>query len=196
MSKQLKDKQIEDLLSALEDGNISDDGLEDENDDDEDENFYSNAREVLNELIDDNEGDEDDPEITENRTEDADPPLVLDQNDVPDPPLVNDARQPSSSSVQVNSIYTNFDKRRLLWKRDNLLYNVNKTSFDLIPTDPGIADLDTPYRCFLHYFTPDFLQKIVEESNLYAVQTNPSTTFHLTSAELKKIIGILLYFLV
>ncbi|GBP08871.1 hypothetical protein EVAR_78267_1 [Eumeta japonica] len=64
---QLADRDIVQLLAALEDGNISEDGLEDESEDKE--TFYTNAREIIRELEDENAEDHEDPAY-------SDPPLV------------------------------------------------------------------------------------------------------------------------
>ncbi|CAG5056927.1 unnamed protein product [Parnassius apollo] len=64
----LRDRDIEDLLSALESGDISDDGLED--DDDDEKRFYSNVREIIHDLEEENIDTPDD---------NNDPPLVQDE---------------------------------------------------------------------------------------------------------------------
>lgn len=130
-------------------------------------------------------------EMNEGSTIDPDVPLFLDDRPLidNDPPLINNDCEPTTSSRFV----LNFNKRRLLWKKDNLYYDENKILHDPRAIHPDIADLNTPYRCILHYFTPDFLQKIVNQSNLFAVQQNPSTTFNLTPSELKKFISILIF---
>lgn len=50
------------------------------------------------------------------------------------------------------------------------MYDESKLIHQPSTTDSAITELDTPYKCYLHYFTPEFLQKIVDETNLYAVQ--------------------------
>ena len=116
-----------------------------------------------------------------------------------DPPLVQDL--PGSSSETIISLhmkeeherYAEFDKRKLIWKKDSLLFDESKIIHQPSTTDSAITELDTPYKCFLHYFTLEFLQKIVDETNLYAVQQNPSISFTISVGELQKFIGILLF---
>lgn len=48
MAKRLQERDIEDLLAALEDGNVSEDGSDDENDDEE--GFYNDARKIMEDL--------------------------------------------------------------------------------------------------------------------------------------------------
>lgn len=54
-------------------------------------------------------------------------------------------------------------------------------------------ELTTPFRCFNYFFNDDLQNEIVYQSNLYAKQQDVSTKFTLTSCDLKKYIGILIY---
>lgn len=178
MSRRVADKDIEQLLAALEDGNISEDGLEDDSEDEE--TFFENAREMIRELEDEEAKDHEDPTYS-------------------DPPLVQDLPGPSSEVIfslpmqEGHASYVEFDKRKLIWKKDSLMYDKSKLIHQPSTTVSAITELDTPYKCFLHYFTPEFLQKIVDETNLYTVQKNPSISFSISVGELKKFIGILLF---
>lgn len=178
MSRRVADKDIEQLLAALEDGNISEDGLEDDSEDEE--TFFENAREMIRELEDEEAEDHEDPTYS-------------------DPPLVQDLPGPSSEVIfslpmqEGHASYVEFDKRKLIWKKDSLMYDESKLIHQPSTTVSAITELDTPYKCFLHYFTPEFLQKIVDETNLYTVQKNPSISFSISVGELKKFIGILLF---
>ncbi|GBP51058.1 PiggyBac transposable element-derived protein 1 [Eumeta japonica] len=67
MSRKLADRDIEQLLAALEDGNVSEDGLEDESEDNE--TFFAYAREIIQEKEDEDAEDHEDPTY-------SDPPLV------------------------------------------------------------------------------------------------------------------------
>ncbi|CAH2102653.1 unnamed protein product [Euphydryas editha] len=174
MSRRLQERDIEELLAALENGDMSDDGLEDENEDED--VFYPNSREILEELT----GEDEEAEDEETTSQEVDP------HQDSDPVLVEDASQEGSLKFV-------FDKRRLIWKLEHLTYDDNKIAYEHTACEPDIADLDTPYRCFLHYFSPDFLQKISDETNLYCKQTNPSNPFSITAMEVKKFIGILLF---
>ncbi|CAH2064499.1 unnamed protein product, partial [Iphiclides podalirius] len=69
MSRKVADREIEQLLATLEDGNISEDGLEDESEDEE--TFFANAREMIRELEDEDAENHEDPTY-------CDPPLVQD----------------------------------------------------------------------------------------------------------------------
>ncbi|KAL0879251.1 hypothetical protein ABMA27_003031 [Loxostege sticticalis] len=148
MAKRLRERDIEDLLAALEDGDVSEDGLDDENDDEEE--FYNDAREIMEDLLgedfanDDEASDEPTPEVGQ-VSEGSDPPLIEDEQDI------------------------QFDKRKLIWKIGNLSYDETSIAHEPNPTDENILDLDTPYKCSSHFFTPDFLQKIANETNLYSL---------------------------
>lgn len=61
-------------------------------------------------------------------------------------------------------------------KKNYLTYDASKIVHGLSKLDPTTPNLDMPCIYFLHYFTPDFLQKIMDEINLYAIQTNSSQT--------------------
>ncbi|OWR55368.1 hypothetical protein KGM_206163 [Danaus plexippus plexippus] len=69
MSRRVADKDIEQLLATLEDGNISEGGLEDDREDEE--TFFENAREMIRDLEDEEAEDHEDPTYSA-------PPLVQD----------------------------------------------------------------------------------------------------------------------
>lgn len=104
MSRRVADRDIEQLLAALEDGNISEDGLEDDSEDEE--TFFENAREMIRELEDEEAEDHEDPTYS-------------------DPPLVQDLPGPSSEVIfslpmqEGQASYVEFDKRKLIWKKDS-----------------------------------------------------------------------------
>lgn len=181
MSRNMLDRDIEELLAALEDGNISDDGLEDENEDDE--NFYSNAREIIQDLV---EEESEANDTNKEHTPDTDPP----PQDFSGP---SNQVVTSLSTLEGQENFEQFDKRKLIWKKDSLYYDESRIIHQPSTTSPAITELDSPYQCFLHYFTPEFLQKIVDETNLFAIQSNPSSSFTITVGELKKFLGILIF---
>ncbi|CAB3231930.1 unnamed protein product [Arctia plantaginis] len=134
MSRKVADKDIEQLLTALEDGNISEDGLEDESEDEE--TFFANAREIVQELEDEDAEDHEDPTYS-------------------DPPLVQDLPGPSSQIFislpmqEGHQQYVEFDKRKLIWKKDksNILDNVGDLPFKrLSPVvrGPGVPLTEGP----------------------------------------------------
>lgn len=89
---------------------------------------------------------------------DSDPPLIEDEQDV-----------------------QHFDKRKLIWKIGNLSYDKTTIAHEPNPTDEKLLDLDTPYKCFSNFFTPEFLQKIANETSLYSC------------LYIKKFVGILIF---
>lgn len=91
-------------------------------------------------------------------------------------------------------IFNSFDKRQIIWKTGSMTFDERKIVHEPTSTlDTVIANLDTPYQCFLHFFTPDFLQQIVDESNLYSVQQNVANPITITVTDLKKYFGSLLF---
>ncbi|XP_037889529.1 uncharacterized protein LOC119637534 [Glossina fuscipes] len=165
MQGNLNERDIEDYLSKLEGGCLSEDGLDDQNCD---------ADEVIRVLQEENDGDDD----VDEETADIDPPLVE--------PEDQETSHPSTSSNSQSSSSFPFDKRSLIWKKRNLVYDTDKITFLGTSTDAGgLSHLETPYQCFNHFITEDFIKTLVEETNLYIIQSN--------EYDLYKFFGILLY---
>ncbi|XP_022124841.2 piggyBac transposable element-derived protein 4 [Pieris rapae] len=174
----LNEREIEDYLSKLEDGWLSEDGLDDQDSDDEN----SDAGEVIRVLQEENDDDDDD----DDETTDIDPPLVEPEDQEPSHPSTSSNLQSSSSFL--------FDKRSLIWKKRNLVYDSDKITFLGSSTaSGGLSHLETPYQCFNHFITEDFIKTLVEETNLYIIQSNPSSSITFTEYDLYKFFGILLY---
>ena len=170
----MKERDIEEYLSQLEGGWLSEDGLDDEGSDDE----YSDAAEIIRVLQEENDDDD-----VEDETADIDPPLVED--------VTIEDQEPSHSS---SSSSFSFDKRRPIWKKRNLVYDADKITFlGSSATPDDISHLETPYQCFNHFITKDFINILVEQTNLYIIQSNPSSSITFTEYDLYKFFGILLY---
>ncbi|CAG5015921.1 unnamed protein product [Parnassius apollo] len=105
----LNERDIEDYLSKLEGGWLSEDGLDDQDSDDENRD----ADEVIRVLQEENDDDDDD-DVDE--TADIDPPLVE--------PEDQESSHPSTSSNLHSSSSFPFDKRSLIWKKRNLVYMI------------------------------------------------------------------------
>lgn len=80
---------------------------------------------------------------------------------------------------------------KILWKHSDFEFfelpfkgNINLSS--------EITNLSTPLAFFKYFFTDDFLQIIVDESNIYSCEKNPDNTFTLSSNLLQKYLGILI----
>ena len=142
----MNDRDIEDYLSKLQDGWLSEDGLDDQDSDDENRD----ADEVIRVLQEENDDDDDDVD----ETADIDPPLV-DQEPYQSPhPL-------TSSNLHCSSSFA-FDKRSLIWKKRNLVYDTDKITFLGSSTASGsLSHLETPYQCFNHFITEDFIKTLV-----------------------------------
>uniref|UniRef100_A0A1B0BPX3 PiggyBac transposable element-derived protein domain-containing protein n=1 Tax=Glossina palpalis gambiensis TaxID=67801 RepID=A0A1B0BPX3_9MUSC len=172
----LNERDIEDYLSKLEGGWLSEDGLDDQDSDDEN----CDADEVIRVLQEEN----DDDDVDE--TADIDPPLVEPEDQEPSHPS-------TSSNLQSSSSFP-FDKRSLIWKKRNLVYDTDKITFLGGSTAAGgLSHLGTPYQCFNHFITKDFIKTLVEETNLYIIQNNPSSSITFTEYDFYKFFGILLY---
>ncbi|CAG4987377.1 unnamed protein product [Parnassius apollo] len=96
----LNERDIEDYLSKLEGGWLSENGLEYQDSDDENRD----ANEVIRVLQEENDDDDDVDE-----TADIDPPLVETED--------QESSYPSTSSNLQSSSSFPFDKRSLIWKK-------------------------------------------------------------------------------
>ena len=81
-----------------------------------------------------------------------------------------------------------------MWKNKNLTLTEDQLKFygnDSLPSE--FLDMSSTYKCFQYFFSDDLLQMIVDESNLYSIQTNISKPLNLNLSELKQYIGIIIY---
>ncbi|KAF9422075.1 hypothetical protein HW555_002096, partial [Spodoptera exigua] len=176
----MNDRDIEQYLASLEGGWLSEDDIEESDQEEEQVPEHYNREQVLNML-------ESDEEDTENPNDpEGDPPLV--ENEVIDIQN-NDIRIPSGHT------FTGLlDKRKLIWKKRSMEFDESKIKFQgSSDLGPELSELDTPYACFNYFFTEDFMKTIVEQTNLYATQQNPGkgTAFNLT--DLRMFFGVLMY---
>ncbi|CAG9568450.1 unnamed protein product [Danaus chrysippus] len=123
MAKRLQKRDIDDLLAVLRDSDVFGDWLDHDNDDEE--GFFNNAREIMGDLQgedianDDETCDEPTPEVGQ-VSEDSDQPHIDDEQDI------------------------QFDKRKLIWKIGDLSYHKTAIAHEPNPTDENILDLDIP----------------------------------------------------
>lgn len=149
----MNERDIEDYLSKLQGGWLSEDDLDDQDSDDENRDSVEVIR-VLQEENDDDDKDDVD------ETADIDPPLVEAEDQEPSHPS-------TSSNLQSSSSFP-FDKRSLIWKKRNLVYDTDKITFLGSSTaSGGLSHLETPYQCFNYFITEDFIKTLVAETNLY-----------------------------
>lgn len=180
--KPLTEREIESYLNQIEDGARSEDDLDESDQDDED--FYVSRQELLHDL--------ESPVDDENDECDDDPPLIE------DPPATSDSDQvpqvPFPLTTQASRRAT---MKGLVWKVKKFILNPDQIAFRGNTTYPAElrdqAAGGTPYMFFSNIFTSEILQKIVEESNLYALQTNVQKPLNLSEAELRKFISVLIY---
>ncbi|KAK4872515.1 hypothetical protein RN001_014544 [Aquatica leii] len=103
----LNDRDIEDYLSKLQDGWLSEDGLDDQDSDDENRD----ADEIIRVLQEENDDDYDDVD----ETGDIDPPLVEPEDQEP----FQSSHPSTSSNLQSSSSFA-FDKRSLIRKKKGI----------------------------------------------------------------------------
>lgn len=176
------DREIENLLRRLENGEVSDDGMESDGDD---LPYYASRDELVREIENQHGEDVFDEVITAD--DDEDPPLIQDDAESnEEPPL------PGASS-QLPAFSMN-STRNLVWKKQSLVYDEDKIKFGgSEELSPAVMELQTPYQFFCYFFTNDLMEKIVAETVRYSVQTNPDRPESLTITDLRKYIGILIF---
>ncbi|CAG5050857.1 unnamed protein product [Parnassius apollo] len=155
----LNQKQIEQYLAQINDGERSEDDLE-ESDGEENEIFYRNREDILRDHENpiEEEKDDDDPILAE------------------DPPLINE------NPAMIKYLRFHFHKqvKGLVWKVKKFVLNSDQTTFLGNTTyPPELRDqtpTGNPYSIFSYFITSGIIQKIVEESNLYSVQKKCNKT--------------------
>ena len=171
----MNDDRIERILLQLENGEIS----EDETELDEDNlDYYGNISDLRADL-EDEEGENAEEEEGHDEIDMA----------VLDPPLITEDL-PENSACSIN--YGN--ARNLIWKKKNMAMDAQALRF-LGATDypQSILDLSSPYQFFSYFFDKSLLENIVDESNKYAIQKNLNFSEVVTLLDLRKYIGILIY---
>lgn len=185
--KKLKDVQIECMLMRLEAGEVSEDEAESDGDDLD----YYPSREILQAALEDLEDEEG------NGTEDQGQNVTEPENieECSDPPLVHDFEENSEQySTSQHIPFEQIDTRRLIWKKRALEYKEDSITFlGSADYSPELLRLETPLQFFSHYFTVELLEKIVEETNTYSVQSSPDRPDLISLAELRKYLGILIF---
>lgn len=144
MSKRLAEKDIENVLSSLENGDISEDeeSIGDENDID----YYSNVQELIQDL-ENAEEDQYDANTDLPTEEDH----LQDEFSVPGPSLSHPPGIPISPypSGITSAAAWRQGSRQLIWKKGNLEFSEDRINFtgntDL---SPEFAQLETPFQYF------------------------------------------------
>lgn len=171
----MKPDEIEELLSQLENGEIS----EDRGSEDEDEIGYYVSREQIQQELEYKE----DFTAYAGNEENTDPPLLNDCN--------NETTDTNQSVPLVNYIETlrgivrKVKKMNLLKEAFNFKGNVEYPQM--------IMDLATPFQFFSYFFDEELLLLLQEESNKYGFQKNPNFSDPVTLLELRKFLEILIF---
>lgn len=171
----MKPHEIEELLSQLENGEISDDG----GSEDEDEIYYYVNREQIQQEL----------EYMEDLAADA---ADAGNDENIDPPLLNDCDNETTDTNQsVKYIGT---LRSIVWKVKKM--NLLKEAFNFkgnAEYPQIIMDLATPFQFFSYFFDEELLFLLQEESNKYGFQKNPNFSDPVTLLELRQFLGILIF---
>lgn len=106
----------------------------------------------------------------------------------------SDEEQTNLSNVLPSGSKSKTARTEIKWKKKNLVLNEAQLCFrGNLTMSKALLEMGTPYECFQHYFSDDLLEKIVQESNLYAQQTDLSKPLNLSVNELRRYIGIIIY---
>ncbi|KAL1454595.1 hypothetical protein WDU94_010815 [Cyamophila willieti] len=88
---------------------------------------------------------------------------------------------------------TKIPKGTLKWKEGSYMANEDHIQFHQGPLPSNLLYLKTPYEFFEKMFPNTLVNKIADESNLFATQKDVNTTFSVTPDEIHKFIGISIY---
>ncbi|CAB3259687.1 unnamed protein product [Arctia plantaginis] len=173
MAKRLEERDIENILSALENGDISEDEecIGDENELD----YYPNVQDLIQDL-------EDAEELDQN---DADPDLAIEEDHPSDDFVVPGPSSSRALSGNTGRAAWRQKRRELVWKKCNLEFSEDRIRFiGNTGLSPKLAKLETPFQFFTQFLNEEILIKIVDETNLYITQKGISNCPPVTATEI------------
>lgn len=184
MSRQLKDYDIEDLLSRLENGDVSEDD-EDIMGDLNEIDYHPDLQEILDELENQDDVEDDDENdasnINEGSIDRCNSPVPGPSNHPPHPGLLGVAAWKQRS-------------RELLWKKRHLEFSEDRIAFSgKTDLSPHLTALKTPYQFFSEFINEDILSVIVDQTNLYIVQQNVSNCPPVNATDIRQFLGIIIF---
>ncbi|XP_061717600.1 uncharacterized protein LOC133525328 [Cydia pomonella] len=183
-----------DIAAALFDDDASEDGLEFDDDSIADPDFDPNIEGLTEEMA--QELTEEFGDISSDDEFDMNVNLLIStlQNDETTASTQVEPTQSTSSDCNLPASGSKGKKPKKLnlrWKNKNLELNAHQLAFKGNETlSPDTLELDTPVQFFLNMFPPELIQTIVEQTNLYVVQKDPSNTFRVTDLDIRQFIGI------
>lgn len=132
-----------------------------------------------------NEGEEIEPQTSEEFLE---PPEIANNiqegEDSEDQTLVEKAKKMKQKKKSSN----------IIWKKKNLVIDDSARSFGgNAQLPPEMMNLSTPYTFFKYFFTDELMKNIVEQSNLFSIEKDPSKPANITENDLRRYIGVCLY---
>ncbi|XP_050313668.1 piggyBac transposable element-derived protein 3-like [Anthonomus grandis grandis] len=145
---------------------------------------------------------------------DSDTDSIADPSFLPEEECIRNNESDLSSHVEENGNDTQFDHeddlpllsfliikpgegpmtKNFEWKSRGLELNEDQLRFrgDVeLPDD--VLSLETPYEFFNYFFSNDLISSIVQETNLYAVQTKPEQPPCFTENNIKQYLGIIIF---
>ncbi len=86
-------------------------------------------------------------------------------------------------------------KRNPIWKKIDVRQPIPQESdFEDVQVTDDLEDLSSPFQCFRRFVDSEFLDLIVEKSNLYSVQKNVNRPLKLSREELEQWLGLSVWF--
>lgn len=119
-------------------------------------------------------------------------------NDEEYTPCIESDTDEEADVLQLEPVITekkfSYRKESITWKKKNLILNSEQLQFrgkEDLPTE--ISNLESPIDFFNYFFTDELVEKIVSETNLYALQVDPSKPVNYSPTDVRNYLGILLY---
>lgn len=85
-------------------------------------------------------------------------------------------------------------KKDILWKSKSLILNEDQLRFHGdVEVSEQISALERPVQFFNYFFSSELVKKILEETNLYAVQSKPERPPSFDENDIRQFFGILIY---
>lgn len=104
------------------------------------------------------------------------------------------SKEPFLKNKKAKKVAPPYDLKSLKWRKENLIIQEEELEFrgnDNLPEN--ISLLPHPYSFFKYFFTDEMINNIVEQSNLYSVQKDPSKPANIVADDVIKYIGICFY---
>lgn len=112
----------------------------------------------------------------------------------PDEPSIVASASSSDANIHPNNGH-NKCHPKVIWKKQCLQLTEEEMEFTGNTALPeAVSEMDTPYQFFKFFFDDDIIDNIVNETNRYSIQKDPSNTSNtITALDIRQFIGVVLY---